>query len=222
MKNILLTAPTLPEIQPCILKFDAKQINNEIYQAGNLTILVTGAGMMSYTYSLANYLLNSLVKPDLIILAGIAGCFNEGVSPGTLYEVYEEILADCGAEDKDGKILMMEELGFWAKTGSSQMFGSRYVNKQKYTHLTEGKSLSVNLGSGTKERINYFKRKHNADIENMEGAALFMICQRLQYNFTEIRSISNFIEPRNRNNWNIDLAINNLNTFLEVWLKPYL
>ena len=38
-----------------------------------------------------------------------------------------------------------------------------------------------------------------------------MICQRFNIKFIQVRSVSNFVEERNKDNWNLDLAIKNLN-----------
>jgi len=48
----------------------------------------------------------------------------------------------------------------------------------------------------------------------MEGAAFFYVCQLQKIPHIQIRSISNYVEPRNRANWNISLAIKNLNEVL--------
>ena len=45
----------------------------------------------------------------------------------------------------------------------------------------------------------------------MEGAACMMVCQKFNIPSLQIRSISNFIEERNKEKWNLSLAIKNLN-----------
>jgi len=45
----------------------------------------------------------------------------------------------------------------------------------------------------------------------MEGAAVLYCCEQLGIPCLQIRSVSNYVEPRNRNNWEIALAISNLN-----------
>jgi futalosine hydrolase len=44
----------------------------------------------------------------------------------------------------------------------------------------------------------------------MEGATFFYICSREKIPFLAVRAISNKIELRNKNNWNIPLALKNL------------
>ena len=49
----------------------------------------------------------------------------------------------------------------------------------------------------------------------MEGAAFFYICSGEKIPFLALRSISNRVEPRNKNNWNIPLALDNLSEKLK-------
>jgi len=53
-------------------------------------------------------------------------------------------------------------------------------------------------------------RKFNPDIETMEGATFFYICSMENIPFLALRAISNRVEKRNRDNWNITLALKNL------------
>jgi futalosine hydrolase len=52
--------------------------------------------------------------------------------------------------------------------------------------------------------------RYHPDIETMEGAAFFYVCSRENIPFLAIRAVSNKVELRNREKWNIPLAINNL------------
>ena len=45
----------------------------------------------------------------------------------------------------------------------------------------------------------------------MEGASVFKVCEEFNVPCIQIRSISNKVEERNKNNWDLDLAIRNLN-----------
>jgi futalosine hydrolase len=49
----------------------------------------------------------------------------------------------------------------------------------------------------------------------MEGASVFKVCEEFNIPCMQIRSISNKIEKRNRENWDLDLAIINLNVEVE-------
>jgi futalosine hydrolase len=45
----------------------------------------------------------------------------------------------------------------------------------------------------------------------MEGAAVFKVCNEFFIPCIQIRAISNKVEKRNKENWNMPLAIRNLN-----------
>ena len=53
----------------------------------------------------------------------------------------------------------------------------------------------------------------------MEGAAFFYACLLGGVRFHQIRSISNFVEERDRSKWDIPLALANLNKTLFEILK---
>jgi futalosine hydrolase len=57
--------------------------------------------------------------------------------------------------------------------------------------------------------------KYHPDIETMEGAAFFYICSRENIPFLAVRAVSNRVEPRNKEKWNIPLAISNLSLKLK-------
>jgi futalosine hydrolase len=48
------------------------------------------------------------------------------------------------------------------------------------------------------------------DIESMEGAAFFASCMVHRVPCLQLRAVSNRVEPRNREAWNIPLALNRL------------
>jgi len=53
----------------------------------------------------------------------------------------------------------------------------------------------------------------------MEGAAFFYACLLSGVPFHEVRSISNFVEERDKSKWDIPLALANLNNVLFEILK---
>jgi futalosine hydrolase len=48
-------------------------------------------------------------------------------------------------------------------------------------------------------------------VESMEGAAFMFACEIEDIPYVQIRAISNYVEKRNKEGWNIPLAIENLN-----------
>jgi futalosine hydrolase len=53
----------------------------------------------------------------------------------------------------------------------------------------------------------------------MEGAAFFYACEEANVAALQVRAISNYVEKRNKENWNMPLAVKNLNNWLTEDLK---
>ena len=66
-----------------------------------------------------------------------------------------------------------------------------------------------------------YYEKYNPDIETMEGATFFYICSRENIPFLALRAISNRVEPRNKEKWNIQLALDNLSEKLKEVLLTF-
>jgi futalosine hydrolase len=49
----------------------------------------------------------------------------------------------------------------------------------------------------------------------MEGAAFFYVCSKEKIPFLALRSVSNRVEPRDKEKWNIHLALDNLSEKLK-------
>ena len=218
--RILLIAATTPEVQPFLDFTEAVKISDNLYSTfadeNQINILIAGAGSVPFLFNLSKYIFTS-EKPELIILAGIAGTFKREIPNGTLLEIAEEIWADTGAEDQDGSLLSMFDLGLWNVNESPFKKGVLTHTKSFFPDLPQARSLTVHTVSGTQERIDTLKSRFNPDIENMEGAALYYFAGKERIPCTQIRAISNLVEPRNRENWEIGLAIKNLNAYLENW-----
>src|ERR1035437_4945353 len=86
---------------------------------------------------------------------------------------------------------------------------TRYSDKMKGL-LKPVRAITVNTATGSETSRVKLLKKFNPDIETMEGATFFYICSRENIPFLALRAVSNKVEPRNKNNWNIALALNNL------------
>ena len=83
------------------------------------------------------------------------------------------------------------------------------------TNLQKVTGITVNTVHGNEDSIAKIVSRFNPDVESMEGAACFMVCERFEIPCIQIRAISNKVEKRNTESWNLDLAISNLNTEVE-------
>jgi len=55
----------------------------------------------------------------------------------------------------------------------------------------------------------------------MEGAAFLFVCEHEQIPCIQLRAVSNFVEKRNKEAWNIPLAIENLNQQLIAIINDF-
>jgi futalosine hydrolase len=196
-----------------------KKISNTLsggggFRFGNLEIiiLVTGVGSLSTAWTMKQWL-SMNEKPDLAINAGIAGSYKDGVNKGDVVMPVSECFADAGIEDGD-TFLTLAEAGLSDANEFPFMDGFIYsdsIYSEKMKALIKPvRAITVNTATGSELSREKLLKKFNPDIETMEGATFFYICSREKIPFLAIRAISNKVEPRNKNNWDIPLALNNL------------
>ena len=216
--NILVTAATEAEIAPFIAHLSAHwtNISKNVFQKNNLQIvlLITGVGMVATTYTLTKAL--NAVKYDVALQLGIAGTFDKSRVPGETVFITSERWGDLGAQDHENFIDVFE-LGL-TDANSYPYAGRKLDNPLSALHdlidLPQVKGLTINTVSGNQATINRLAERHNCDVESMEGAAFHYVCLMEQIPFAQVRSISNYIEPRDRSKWQIGKAISSLNEWL--------
>jgi futalosine hydrolase len=69
-----------------------------------------------------------------------------------------------------------------------------------------GPFVTVSCVSGSRQRGVLLARQHQALCENMEGAAVARVCQQFALPLLELRCISNLVEDRNLQNWQLKKA----------------
>lgn len=183
-----------------ILLVSATDLEIEKERFSDFEILITGIGMLNTSINLTHRL--STGKYDLLINIGVAGSFNTELNIGEVVEVVEEKISELGFEDGE-RFFEFNELNL----------KNVFKNKSK-TDLLSVSSITVNRVHGNKRSITEIINRLNPDIENMEGAAFFQVCNTFNVPCIQIRAISNKVERRNKDNWNLPLAIKNLNNKL--------
>jgi futalosine hydrolase len=193
------------------------------YLYGNyeLHLLIAGVGSISTAWALKQWIsVNG--KPDISINAGIAGSYKDELIIGDVVLPVTDCFADAGIED-NGNFLTLAEAGL-ISANEFPFRGGKLYSDNKYTDkiksiLKPVSAITVNTVTGSESSRGKLVKKFNPDIETMEGATFFYICSRENIPFLALRSISNRVEARNKNNWNIDLALNNLSEkLIEVML----
>ena len=177
-----------------------------------LNLLVSGIGSIATAWNLKRWI-ESNGKPDLAINGGIAGSFRDELIPGDVVLPLTDCFADSGIEDGND-FLTLSEAGLISADEFPYKNGMLYadpwyINKIKNI-LKPVIAITVNTATGSESTRNRLIKKFNPDIETMEGATFFYICSRENIPFLAVRAISNKVELRNKNKWNIPLALNNL------------
>jgi len=205
--RILVVAATLFEVESLKLKVESEALNFEL---STLNFLITGAGMVATAFAMGQHLAAN--KYDLAINLGISGSFSKEFALGDVVEIIEDSFAELGAED-DEDFITIDKLGF----GESS-FRATYPVPEHF-NLKKANAITVNTVHGNEASIRKISSRINAEIESMEGAAFFYACREVGLPCLQIRAVSNYVEKRNRDAWQIGLAIKNLNNFALEFLK---
>lgn len=184
------------------------------YKYANIRIrpLITGIGSVSTSWAMKQWISKN-GKPDLALNIGIAGSYNDALSIGEVVTPMSDIFADAGIENGDD-FLTLSEAGLisadeYPYSNGLLIADKQYVIKLK-SRLKSVKAITVNTATGSDASKQKLIEKFNPDIETMEGATFFYICAMEGIPFMALRAISNRVELRNKNKWNIPLALENL------------
>ncbi len=217
--NLLLLSPTPFEIVPLI-----QHLEKAFQKEGGLCfrkegleveVRVSGVGGVSTTY----HLLRALVERprDLVLLGGIAGAIDRRLEIGGVYNVVSEQFGDLGAEMADGSFSSVFDLRLMEPSAPPFREGvlhNPYAEEQTFLPPVHG--LSVNRVTGRPESLEALTRNRplQPQLESMEGAAFFFTCLQEGVHFLQIRAVSNYVETRKRESWDIPGAITRLNDVL--------
>ena len=192
MKTSLIVAATEAEI---------KGLMSTQENRADVEFLVTGVGMVNTCFHLTKRLTEGGVNK--VMNVGIAGAFDKTVELGDVVQVVEERFSEFGAQD-NGAFLLADEMNLMP---SGQL---SFKTDIRLAALPEAKGITVNTIHGEKASIQEVADRFNPDVESMEGAAVAFVAQQFGVNWTEVRAISNHVEPRKRDGWKVGLAIRNL------------
>jgi futalosine hydrolase len=203
--NILLIAATATEIEPFFEYYRSTK------RAQNIDILITGIGLTAATYHLAKQI--NLKRPDLVIQAGVAGCFTKQIPLGSVVVVKKEAIADQSVIELeklktlfDLELVPQDQFPFtngWLENNNNNLLES--------TKLKKVKAVSVNEITTSEQKVKFYQEAFRPVIESMEGAALHYTCLMEKIPFIQLRSISNYITERDKKKWDMKTSIANLN-----------
>lgn len=221
IKRILyVTATELESTALRNIKWDISR--GDVFTIGEyeISLLVGGIGCVPNAWHIMNWF-HENGKPDIAINGGIAGSFCNDIKPGDVVMPVTEVFADSGIDNK-GEFSTLFEEGLinadeFPFTSGKLKADLKYADKvdariRRVDGVTSGTSTGSDI---TRDML---LKKFNPCIETMEGASFFYICLRERVPFIALRAISNMVGIRNRKEWNIDGALENLSITLNSTL----
>jgi futalosine hydrolase len=174
-------------------------------------LLISGIGQLQTTYALQNKI--RLERPDLVIQAGIGGA-TEKEEPAGVFAIGSDRMADLGVMEKTG----FSDLFQMGLAEPDRFPFEQGKLKNPYRQLLNLTGLPV-LDGMTVNEIKAadspgFQRNPSSIVESMEGAALHYVCLMEKIPFLQIRAISNRLGDRDKSQWKMKEAIQNLNETL--------
>lgn len=206
--KILVCAATPIEISPFL-----KQLHTGDFPKLELDVLVTGIGLTATTWSLSKQI--NLKRPDVIIQAGVGGCFDTSIPLGAVLAIKKEAIADQSVIELN-KLKTLFDLKLVPQNQYPFTKGW-LVNKNeilKKVRLKKVSGVTVNEITTSKQKVNFYKKTFKPVVESMEGAALHYVCLMENIPFIQLRSISNYIGERNKKKWDMQGSVKNLNDCL--------
>ncbi len=213
---ILLVTATVTEISPFLECY--RHTNNQLSDELEVDILITGIGLTASTYSITKQLL--IRKPDIIVQAGIAGCFDTKLPLGSVVAIKQEAIGDQSVIEK-GKLKTLFRLNL-VQQNQYPFTKGWLINKSdvlKKVKLKKVKGISINEITTSKQKLKLYRDVFDPVIETMEGAALHYVCLMENISFLQIRGISNYAGERNKKKWDVKTSIINLNKELIRFIK---
>jgi futalosine hydrolase len=197
--RILIVAATEDEVAPLTAAKTPLPLGTHV------DTLITGVGMVATAAKTARAL--ALARYDLALNFGVCGSFDRRLQPGRVVHVVSDRIAELGAEDNDA-FLTVEQLGLPV---DPVFVNSDPPDNELLGNLPAVSGITVNTVHGNERSIAEIVRRFSPQVESMEGAAFMHACLLSQVPFAQVRAVSNVVEKRNREAWNLGEAIANLN-----------
>jgi len=181
-------------------------------------VLVSGIGLVAAAYAITRQL--QLRKYDLVLQAGIAGCFDRQLPLGSVVSISRDTLADQGVME-DGTLKTVFDMKLAPENRFPYTKGwlvNPHKEWLKKTGCKAVKAISVNEISTGRKRIALLAEKYGAVAESMEGAAFHYACLMEGVPFVQLRGLSNYVGERNKAKWKMKDAIVSLNEAMEEWM----
>lgn len=186
---------------------------------GQIGLLHTGIGMVNTAFQLGQIFAQHQV--ETAVQFGIAGTYDRAFSLGDVVEVVSDCFPELGADTPTGMI-DLKEMGFPIWTNGTNPLYNQLENPLPSTRgLPQVTGMTVNRVSGDEARIAERYQRWPSQTESMEGAAFFQACLMADVPFYAFRSLSNYVESRNRANWEIKRALETIQAFIFAFVQDF-
>ena len=213
-KNLLVAATSAEIIDICgqIQPYQITEINE------NWSVLVTGVGIVPTVFHLTKALCTNNFR--FVLNVGLAGAINKSLSLGETVNIISDEFAFWGSEDNDHFLSVF-------KTGLQNANEFPFLNEKiiplkndfNLPAIQIVSGLTVQTVTGSLKSIKLIQENYHADVESMEGAAVFYVANQFNIPAAQIRTISNYVEPRNRENWKIQESLKTLSIVVKPMLE---
>lgn len=185
-----------------------------------VTLLETGIGAVNAAQALTATLQDG--HPTLVLQIGVGGAYlSSELSVGDLAIATEENYGDLGIltphgwqpADAIGIPILEKDRSYFnrfpldpSRVARAEALVRDIVWDTSSPEVCAGPFVTVQKCSGQTSTGNELAARFNAICETMEGAAAAHLCTLYEIPFLELRGISNRVEDRSRETWNLDLA----------------
>ena len=167
-----------------------------LFQRDDVKVVISGVGLTATTLATIKAIQQD--RPDILILAGIAGVFPHApFKIGDVLLVQTEVEGDLGFFTPDGFVHL-------AHLPIDMDFARRHTlgcpQLPLGTPFPLARSISLNAAMAP------FVDTQEVDIENMEGAAFFHVCLQENQRFLQLRAVSNLVKIGD-DNWDMQGSV---------------
>lgn len=175
-------------------------------------LLATGIGAVNTAHALTCVL--QATRPEWVLQVGVGGAYpSSGLRVGDLALANEEWYGDMGVRTAEGwqgaELIGIPVLQKAATYFNRFPLDDAWVQKavEILPEATVGAFVSVQECSGTDALGIEREERFDGVCENMEGAAAAHMCALYEVPFVEVRAMSNRVEARDRDAWDLPLAL---------------
>lgn len=209
-KPKLLIVPTFLEASRLFDDIENSRAIQEIRT--DIHLLISGPTAIPAIYHLSKI---DFYKYDQIILTGIAGAW-EDIEIGTVVQVKNDTFADIAIVENDS-FLPVQNAFFSDIQDFPSDNSYQYLDFDSYLPVVD--AITIQNIFFAHKHATLIRRIYHPSVSTMEGAVLAYLAYRQHYRpVFQLRAISNKFADRNKNNWNIHLALDNLKNYLKQTL----